>query len=172
MSDITSYLPYLLEQAIATESILELGTRGGSSTSVLLLSRVEAQRGKVISVDIDPECSRQVAERLGPLTKYWQFIHGDSTDSSVIEQIKLQGPFGLIFVDSSHEASQTTIELNEYSQMVLPGGKMIFHDTEEENIYWNAGVRKPLFNFLSTHPEFILERDVSFSHGMTTIRKQ
>lgn len=164
MSDISAHLPYLLEQALNSERILEIGTRGGASTFVFLMSRAECQRGLVISIDINALCEQEVKEKFGTLVQNWEFVCGNSTNSATINFMKIKVPFDLIFIDSSHEAEQTIIELEEYSKMIRPNGKIILHDTELEE-----GVRNPILNFVKRYPEFQIERAVDYSHGLMTL---
>lgn len=172
MSDITDHLPYLMEEALKANKILELGTRGGSSTSAFLLACLERHDGLVVSVDIDLYCGERVIERLGrQLTTYWRFEGGSSQDEYVVKHVRQYAPYDIIFIDSSHEADQTKKELEIYKDMLRTGGKFIFHDTDPRNDYWRKGVREPLNEFLAHNNRFIIERDVNFSEGLTTVVK-
>ena len=95
-----------------------------------------------------------------------------SQDLRLVSAVTEIQPIDLVFIDSSHEAQQTANELNIYAPMLKPGGKFILHDTEEANRFWNEGVRIPMLKFLQEHSEFTIEREVIFSHGMTTLCKQ
>ncbi|MBI4151521.1 class I SAM-dependent methyltransferase [Candidatus Woesearchaeota archaeon] len=173
MSDIGPHLSYLTDQVISTgaNKVIELGTRRGGSTGALLLGVAETS-GHLWSVDIDSICGNQVIEFYGEMAKrYWTFVHGNSQDGPVIELLSVQMPVDLIFIDSSHVAEQTTQELEIYNHLVGPKGKMIFHDTDTRNDYWWVGVRQPIYNFLSHHREWRIERDVPFSEGLTTLVK-
>lgn len=173
MSDITSHLSYLLEEGLKSRIIIEFGTRGGSSTSAFLLalSELDNPQGKLISVDIDGACGERIVRRFGPLTNSWTFFHGSSQDQGIVNEITKWAPLDLVFIDSSHEASQTTQELEIYAPLLKIGGKFILHDTDPNNVYWVLGVRTPMMDFLKLHPNFSIERDVTFSHGMTTVIK-
>jgi len=172
MSDIGAHLPYLLEEALKAQAIIEFGVRAGGSTGVFLLSRRELGGGLLYSADIDPHCEDVVRTAYGEMANDWRFFGMSSQDLRLINAVAETQPVDLVFIDSSHEAAQTTNELNIYAPMLKSGGKFILHDTEEANRYWNEGVRIPMLKFLQTHPFFTIEREVTFSHGMTTLRKQ
>lgn len=71
-------------------------------------------------------------------------IWGDSTDASIIEQVRALGPFDLILIDANHTLPYVTKDWENYGPM----GRMIaFHD-----IAWR---RLPGFDGVPIHvPEF------------------
>ena len=82
-SDIREYLPLLYEYACKARVIVELGTRKGNSTLVLLAG-AQVSGGHVWSVDVDP-CDRD-PEGMGPLAgcPLWTFTRGDDLHPAVL----------------------------------------------------------------------------------------
>lgn len=120
-SDIITHLPYLFK--IAKGNVLELGTRGGISTSALLAG-VEKNGGHVFSVDLDEACGRTFEGHPN-----WTFVHGDSLalpDSPVYQLMASR--YDVIFIDTDHTYDQLKAELLVWSPLVKPGGKIVMHD--------------------------------------------
>jgi cephalosporin hydroxylase len=128
-SDIQHHLPLLY--SLARGTIVELGTRGGVSTAAFLAG-VEARKGEVWSIDIDPAC--------GELYKghpQWQFIHGSSLDEKVCDFVTRGGipnapknGIDLLFIDTEHTFDQAAAELALWAEQVRPGGYILMHDPE------------------------------------------
>ncbi len=122
-SDIQHYLPLLY--SVARGNVVELGTRGGMSTTALLAG-VEAHGGTVWSVDID-ERSRGVADG-NPL---WTFTQADSRDAKFAEYVKGQaGEIDVLLIDTYHTRTQAKAELDVWHRYVKPGGTILMHDPE------------------------------------------
>ena len=109
MSDISEHLPLLKEYAKDKE-VLELGVRSGESTRSFLESAAH-----VTSLDRD-DCSGVSS------SKKWLFIKGDSLLA------RIDGQYGIIFIDTSHRFRDTLLELRKYSPMLARGGAIILHD--------------------------------------------
>lgn len=124
-SDIQDHLPFLHEAALSYPAcqVIELGVRGGRSTSALL-SAAERVGGHLWSCDIN---SPQVppAWRESP---HWTFTLGRSLGRSVLAAMPAQAD--VVLIDSSHEFDQTLAELQEYVPRVRPGGVVLLHDTQ------------------------------------------
>ena len=102
--------------------VLELGVRGGNSTSAVLAAAEKAD-GHVWSVDIaQPTVPAQWAE-----SGRWTFILGD--DMIVTPPA---GQFDVLFIDTSHACAHTLAELRRYVPLVAPGGTVLLHDTRLE----------------------------------------
>jgi len=133
--DINYFLMLLYEMVVSYGTrkndditIVELGVRGGSSTIAFLSALEKLKKGKLWSCDIDPlmeELNRKVID--GGLYDYWYFWRGDSVEFADSYFSKRQ--VDIVFIDTSHEFSQTTKEIDKWSQKIKDGGKMIFHDT-------------------------------------------
>ena len=127
-SDISAQLPVLVDIIVGMgmTNVLELGTRTGVST-IGLLHALEQTGGRLTSVDLD--------ER-PPIGEFdhWQFIQGDDMSSEVLAQ--LDGPFDMVFLDTSHLYKETCAEIRLYQHLVRPGGVFSFHDV---NLEWPEG---------------------------------
>jgi hypothetical protein len=104
--------------------VVELGVRSGNSTLALLNALDRIGRGRLYSVDIEPCEGAHATILAADLYDRWYFKLGDSVPFS-----KDVGPCDIVFVDTSHEYQQTILEIDAWSPLVNPGGKMIFHDT-------------------------------------------
>jgi predicted O-methyltransferase YrrM len=125
-SDIVGHLPYLHDRASVGGCVaLELGVRSGESTSAFLAA-VEAHRGHLWSVDIDPPSI--------PVEWYdnthWSFVQGDDLDPVTVDQ--LPHKIDLLFIDTSHTYRHTFDELAFYGPRVRRGGVILLHDTDLE----------------------------------------
>jgi hypothetical protein len=121
-TDIRDHLPRLFEEARGT--VLELGVRGGISTSALLAG-VEQRGGEVWSVDVDPSCSTAYAAH--PL---WHFVCSDSRDPAPLTVAGLPSEIDVLFVDTLHEYEHVREELAVWGPRVRRGGIVLVHDTD------------------------------------------
>ena len=126
-SDIREYLPLLYEYACKARVIVELGTRKGNSTLVLLAG-AQVSGGHVWSVDVDP-CDRD-PEGMGPLAgcPLWTFTRGDDLHPAVLAALPQE--IDLLFCDTSHFYKETLAECRVYVPRIAPGGTALFHDTK------------------------------------------
>src|SRR5258707_15188166 len=155
-SDIQHHLGLLF--SLAHGSVLELGTRGGVSTTAVLAG-VEKSGGRVISVDIE-DCSAVAAGH-----PQWAFWHGSSTDADMAQDIATYaGPFQLLLIDTFHSYEQAQAELALWHPHVAPGGTICMHDPETF-----PGVRRAAQEFAAAQGwpiTFVLP-----CHGMAVIRR-
>ncbi len=152
-SDIQHHLPLL--KALASGNVLELGTRSGVST-VVLLAGVEARGGHVWSVDIE-DCSSVAAGH--PL---WSFIQSDSRNPELPLQVGT--PIDLLLIDTEHQYEITQAELALWADYVRPGGTICLHDPETF-----PGVRRAVQEFCTARGwpvTFVLP-----CHGMAVIER-
>lgn len=122
-SDIVDHLPTLYQLAQDATRIVELGTRAGVST-VAFLHGLEAH-GHLWSVDLG---DRPDIGEIG----HWTYIQGDDVSPEVFTQ--LPGDADVVFIDTIHTYRHTLQELNLYKWLVRPGGKIVLHDTELEQL--------------------------------------
>jgi cephalosporin hydroxylase len=163
-SDIVDHLPRLFEEACRPNVVvIELGVRGGNSTSAFMAA-AELHDGHVWSVDID-DCP-------GPWGERWTFIKGDDMD--VVDQLP---ECDVLFIDTSHHYSHTLAELKAYVPKVKDGGVVLLHDTELEVPYMRPQDDPPfpvtaaLRTFVAlTDPEAQVEW-VSGCNGLAIYRK-
>lgn len=118
-SDIQGHLEMfvsLVAELDATK-VIELGTRGGVSTVAWLYAL--QGRGHLWSVDLDP----------APFDyPDWTFIEGDDCSDAVLAQMPAEAD--IVFIDTSHAYDHTLKELEKYTPLVRPGGRVLLHDTE------------------------------------------
>jgi len=122
-SDIYGHLPtlFMLSTEFKSRTIVELGTRGGLSTTAFLLA-AKRTGGHVFSFDIDPciDAKKQI-ERLG-LEEYWTFTQADDL------KVPWNKTIDHLFIDTSHTFAQTLAELQKFERYVKQGGIITMHD--------------------------------------------
>jgi predicted O-methyltransferase YrrM len=125
-SDIQDCLERLHDAAAAIPRVrvLELGVRSGNSTAAFLAAAEKAD-GHVWSVDIEPPAVPQE----WALSTWWTFALGDD-----LLAYPLQPEFDILFIDSSHRYAHTLAELRKFVPMVVPGGRILLHDTRLRNV--------------------------------------
>ncbi len=132
-SDIRGHLYFLFEKSGGV--VVELGTRGGVSTSALLAG-VEVQGGHVTSIDLDPLCGETFDGH-----PQWDFLPMSSIDdnapqlvlSSHIEKKGFVDDIAfidLLFIDTDHNYNQLRTELEIWEPFVKRGGMIVMHDVE------------------------------------------
>jgi len=121
-SDIQEHLPRLRAEAHGT--VLELGTRGGVSTTALLAG-VEERGGIVWSVDVEASSAE-----IFPGHPQWRFVLTDSRDVETLVSYGLKPPLDVLFIDTIHTFEQVREELQAWGDWVRPGGLILFHDTD------------------------------------------
>ena len=109
----------LLYNAAKGRRVLELGTAQGRSTVCLGQSATQ-----VVSVDrADQSAAAEWCRRYG-LSQRIKFRQGDIT--AVCS--KLTGPFGLVFIDTGHDAASVRRDINAALPLLEMGGRLAFHD--------------------------------------------
>jgi hypothetical protein len=121
-SDIQRHLPRLRREARGT--VLELGVRGGSST-VALLAGLEERGGMLWSVDVEP-----ASAAVFPDHAQWRFVLADSRDERSVIDAGLPDELDVVFIDTIHTYEQVRDELAVWGDRVVPGGMILFHDTD------------------------------------------
>ena len=130
-NDIQDCLQFLHDSVLAypLPQVVELGVRGGNSTSALL-SAVQYMKGHLWSCDIEPP-GRGGDWDFPPEwldVPEWTFIIGDSVSDAVLAQMPAE--IDVLFADTSHTFEQTMAELEAYVPRVRPGGLVLQHDTQ------------------------------------------
>jgi len=124
-SDINEHLPtfYDLVVKLDAKKVVELGTRGGTST-VAWLAALHQTDGHLWAVDVNPPPGLLAGHpRL-------TFTQGHDLDPFVLSQIP--DDVDIVFVDTDHAYELTQAEIDGYAPKVRPGGAMVFHDTAVE----------------------------------------
>ncbi len=142
-SDISHHLETLA--GLSRGFVVELGTRGGVSTTALL-NGVERFGGHVVSIDT-ADCS---ATHRG--NRHWTFLQADSRDvrarnaiKSIMLAMNYQRPT-MVFIDTIHTYEHVMEELNLWS--ALDPDFIVIHDTESF-----PGVKAAVEEWLVTVPE-------------------
>lgn len=109
----------LLWRTVVGRDVLELGTASGRSTVCL------AQSARwVVSVDVaDQSEAAEWVRRFGCADRV-EFRRGDAADMCGA----LSGPFGLIFIDTLHDAASVARDIAAALPLLAPGGLLAFHD--------------------------------------------
>lgn len=147
-TDISKHLIRLYELTIAlpkNKIVVELGIRGGESTTALLAA-VNDSGGKLYSIDIQ-NCN------IYPKEVNWKFIRGD--DMEVVKTWNLK--IDHLFIDTSHTYEHTLAELRSWGSLVQPWGIITLHDTDHTNTC--PGVLKAIEQFLIENPEYNFKND-------------
>lgn len=120
ISDIVTHLPRLAGVVAETgaQHVIELGVRTGNST-VAFLWALAKTGGALTSVD----CS----EPPDIDADHWRFLFADDLDPAVVGRMPA---CDVLFIDTTHTYEQTTAELAAYGPLVVPGGRILLHDTD------------------------------------------
>jgi len=130
-SDISDHLSTLFFFAVAAKPrlIVELGTRGGESTRVLL-SAAAVAGATMLSVDIDDCAGLDL-----PYRERWHFVKGDDVAFGRDEFASwcagrgIEPRVDVLFIDTSHLYEHTKQEIAVWAPFLSANGVMIFHDT-------------------------------------------
>jgi predicted O-methyltransferase YrrM len=130
-SDIAAHLSTLFFFAMDAKPrlIVELGTRGGESTRVLL-SAASLTNAVTLSLDIEDCSGLDLAHR-----QCWHFVKGDDIEfgktgfAKWCAAVNLKPEIDLLFIDTSHLYEHTKQEIEVWSPLLSERGIMIFHDT-------------------------------------------
>lgn len=129
-SDIVYALPRFYDTVLRypQAAVLELGPRGGESTTAFLAA-AEKTGGHVWSVDLTgagvPAHWRQ--------SPVWTFIEGDDMQVELPDR-----KFDVMLIDSSHRYEHTLAELRRFVPLMNPGATVFMHDTLLENFDGDA----------------------------------
>jgi len=140
-TDISDHLLTLYTEALELKPrvIVELGTRDGESTRVLL-KVAERCQGFLVSVDVN-DCSRVVS------SDRWRFVRSDDvefgrkwTDWAGANGLPKEIDF--LFVDTSHLYHHTYAEIQVWFPHLGPGAKAAFHDTNLSAVFrrWDGSL--------------------------------
>lgn len=144
-TDISYHLPTLalLIVEFGLTNIVELGTRSGNSTLVLL-EAAQHIGGKVLSLDIDPCLEAKARIAAAKLDNLWTFIQGNDLE---VDDNRLPNPIDLLFIDTNHLYRYTIQELQKYSRLLRSGSWIGLHDYVSF-----PGVNRAVEEFVRTLP--------------------
>lgn len=163
-SDIQGHLETFVSTAVEMDAkkIIELGTRGGVSTSAWLYA-LEQTGGHLWAVDIAPAPEFE--------SPHWTFIQGDDCSPAVLNQLPYD--VDIVFIDTSHHYDHTIRELELYLPRVRSGGYIMLHDTELD--YPDGGpsiqypVKKAIGTFCMDHSLTWTNHEHSYGLGIIEV---
>jgi predicted O-methyltransferase YrrM len=164
-NDMYEYMDFLLDLARQSEAILEIGVRGGVSTSCFLFG-LEARGGHLWSIDQDVNCLG-----LYPQNPSWTFIHANSRNIQEVQARLPRFPLDVLFIDGGHDFETVWADLENYAPRVKTGGWILMHDAYPiAHRRWQHGVPEAYENFIrqTGYPGEILPG----RFGLAAIRKQ
>jgi len=120
-SDVQYCMPRFHDEAASRPgaAVLELGVRGGNSTSAWLAG-AQVSGGHVWSADVNQP---DVPDDWYPCG-LWTFTQGDDMAIPLPDRM-----FGVLFIDTSHAYDHTLAELRRFVPLVAAGGTVLLHDT-------------------------------------------
>jgi cephalosporin hydroxylase len=174
---------------IKPDLIIETGIAHGGSLilSAAMLSLLEyedavingsmldpnAPKRRVIGIDIDIREHNKKAIEEHPMSSRIQMIQGSSTDSNIVEKIKLIAKnYNRIMVclDSNHTHDHVLAELKAYAPLVSIGSYCVVFDSNIEDIPKEIIINRPwgpsnnpktaILEYLSSHSEFKIDKEI------------
>lgn len=140
---------------------LQLGTHSGYTALVLAdVMKHNFRPGHLYTIELNKEFhlyAQEQAETAG-LSNIIDFIDGFSIDKHVIEVVRKNGPYEMIYIDSSHAYNETLQELEYYlgdTSIVSPTSFVLFHDATDFARQYDptqsGGVRRALEEWYAKH---------------------
>ncbi len=87
----------------------------------------------VATVEPDIGAIEQFKQKTPVLPNVGTFHRGMSNNSDVIEAVRLEAPYDMIFVDGEHSYEGVTEDYNNYYPLVKSGGVIAFHDSKGDD---------------------------------------
>lgn len=150
---------------IRPDFIVETGTaNGGSSLFFAMILAQVNDKGRVITVDIEPRT--ESAAKYAIFRERVEVIKGDSVSPEVISRIteRVKGHRVLVTLDSLHTKDHVLKELKLYSQFVTLNSYLIVQDTNINGHpvlpNFGPGPMEALKEFIGEHKEFDIDRNM------------
>jgi hypothetical protein len=185
-SDINEHLPTLFSYASKCSHITETGVRSAVSSYAFAKALLGRQNTKLIQVDLASHPN---------ITLFQQECASEGIYALFYEKSDLECPLettDLLFIDTWHVYGQLKRELARWNMYV--NKYIILHDTtvdewygETIRMYMNAeqqskdtsipvleikmGLWPAVVEFLSQHPEWVLEKRFTNNNGLTVLRR-
>ena len=146
---------------VKPDTIVEIGSYMGGATLYFAHLLDLMGNGTVVSVDIDRTRYEVEHDRIVTIT-------GDSASQEVVDQVAgyCDGKNVLVFHDGDHSRAQVKKDLAAYSKFVNVGSYFIVEDgivdlfEPEESLGLDTdGPLAAVEEFLTRHPEFVVDRD-------------
>jgi cephalosporin hydroxylase len=145
--------------------IVETGTaNGGSSLFFAMILAQVNDRGRVITVDINPQI--EAASKLQIFRERVEIIEGDSVSDEVINRIaaRVKGHTVLVTLDSLHTKDHVLKELKLYCKLVSLNSYLIVQDTNLNGhpSYpdFGPGPMEAVNEFLIENKDFAIDRSM------------
>ena len=139
-------------------NVLEIGSAWGLSATILCRAVKARGRGKVVSMEIDPEFQRltTAALRQRHLGRWHEMRGGDAT--VLLQQAAARREsFSAIFIDHDHSLEASLQACSQLPRLLAPGGFMLFHDFNDRlNATGEYGVYEAVGRMLRDNPALAL----------------
>ena len=154
---------------VKPDILIETGVAHGGSL-MFYASLFEAMhRGRVIGIDVEIRRHNRAAIEAHELFHRIDLIEGSSIDPEIVERVRskiLTGAVVMVLLDSNHARAHVLAELEQYAPLVSSGSYIVAADGVMRDLvgsprsgddwsYNNPACAAQ--DFLSLHPEFILE---------------
>jgi hypothetical protein len=175
-SDINEHLPVLYKYAKECSTIIEMGTRDGSSIYAFAL----AQPKSLVSMDLGPfNNSGVLKEALAEV--------GTEYEHKMASTLEIEIPeVELLFIDTEHSYLQLKAELARHGNKATK--YLIFHDTNtfgyvDSDSYGDQGLRPDgpevkhglvpaLDDFLEANPHWVRHEVLENNNGLTILKRK
>lgn len=147
--NIDQHLPILREYASRCDSVVELGTDIGFSTTAFLSARPQ----RLDCYDLVRTSSIDLLEELSRFTRTQFTFHQESTLTAVVPECDL------LFVDTEHTAEQVTAELRRHAHKAKQ--YLVFHD-----VVACPAIVPAIWAYINTHPEWRLDKWLTNQSGL------
>lgn len=134
--------------------VVETGTWAGGSALYLAMLFDHLDRGRVITIDIEPRSERPVHPRI-------TYVTGSSVNQQITARVREEvgDRRAMVILDSDHRADHVYEELMAYSSLVQPGDYLIVEDTNVNKHpvapHFGPGPMEAVERFLSQTDEFV-----------------
>ncbi len=159
--DMMPHMTELFCMAAQCKHVTEFGVRTGNSTVAILAGMAAGGGGHLVSYDITPQSF--VIGNPDPST--WEFRRADTGTLPAIEKTDM------LFVDTLHTDEQVAKELIHAGSVRR---YLVFHDVVMFG--WRGesdddGILKPIFHFMSAHPEWRVHHFTHSPWGLLALKK-
>ncbi len=147
---------------VTPDFIIETGTfMGGSALYYAMLLEKINNKGKVITIDINPQLDKVEKHQL--FKEKVISIKDFSTAEHVIQEVSsiVKGKKVLVTLDSDHSKSNVYNELIHYSKLVTLGSYIVIQDTNLNGhpiLWYGKGPMEAVQEFIKNNDEFIIDK--------------
>jgi cephalosporin hydroxylase len=158
---------------VKPDLIIETGIAHGGSLIYYASILELIGNGEVLGIDIDIREHNRREIETHPMFKRISMMQGSSIDDLVVKGVRKivrDKKSVLVCLDSNHTHEHVLKELENYAPFVTEGSYVVVFDTVVEDLPdnylpgrpWGRGdnPRTAVYEFLKTHPEFIIDTDV------------